>query len=516
MRRYSITDEEIKRALEDADGVISKAASSLNIPRKTFSNWVHKMVTICDLKPDTELNFRPKKKARYIITSVQNNTDIHTPFFNNLLKLANYYDAQLLIIPIRYKNVNAYINQEDTEVWWPPQCAKYYLNDTVNLNSNLAVLGDLKICATASQPLSGLETMAGRKSIIVGHPKVSLRMVATPSWAFPKQMQTTGSISLRNYSVSKAGKLADEAHKLAATIVEVQDDLFWTRQITATQDGSFYDLNLFFGVNEDKPKQTNVAGLSLGDIHVGFTDPEVMEATWCEGGLVDLLKPDNIYLHDVLDFYSQSHHNKNNLFTRFLRHKQAKSNVAAELQNVLHHHNMYWGRTEANIFYIPSNHHDHLTRWLNDTSGKDDIENSLIYHELMYKSLSHIQSLQTIPNPLELFLRGKLINENKTFFPGRNEKVELLGNAIVHGDKGANGAKPSARSFAKSGYKFIYGHTHTNSIDGGSTGHGTNSLLDLDYNQGLTNWIHSDTVIYLDGNTAILNCIKGRFYVFPR
>lgn len=507
-RKWDVTDEEVRQALENNAGVITAAAASLGVPRKTFSNWVHNLVVTTDQAPDSTLNLKIKKSGRYVVTCAQNNTLIHKPFIRALERYCDYMDAQLIVLPIRYKNVNAYINKDDTDCWWPEELTPYYLNRGVDLNENLRI-DEIKVAATAVSPLSGLENIAGHKSAIVGHPRVQLKMVATPTWMLPKQLLTTGSCSLKNYSISKVGKKAHRYHTTGAVLIGVKGDLFWTRQLTANDKGCFYDLDTFYSPDEEPVTGVRVAGISLGDTHNDFMAEGVKKATW--GGpdsIMAVLNPERIYLHDLFDGHTVSPHNRNDLYSKFEKFCSKTNSVSEELDRVVSNWNTLWGRQDAEIYVIRSNHNDWLTRWLNDIDPRQDLENAILHYELQLAMLHGIKKTGKRPDPLEVYLRPRIINPHRAHFPKPGERVEVCGIAILHGDKGANGAKPSILSYSKCGIKIVFGHGHQSAKEGDATSSGTNSELLMGYNNdGLSSWIQSNTVIYQDGNTSIYTII---------
>src|SRR5688572_17387181 len=48
--------------------------------------------------------FRKLTGKRFLITAAQNNTEVHEAFFRTLLVAAEHLDAELIVVPYRYKN----------------------------------------------------------------------------------------------------------------------------------------------------------------------------------------------------------------------------------------------------------------------------------------------------------------------------------------------------------------------------------------------------------------------------
>lgn len=524
------SDDQILKAYKKYSSK-SEAARKLGLPRTTFRNRLNKIlngkekqkekpVNLLLAKPDSELVIK-KKTSRYVITCAQNNTDIFQPFYKNLLKYCEVNKAQLIVIPIRYKNVNAYCPTDQYHVKWPQELKPYFLNDRLELNDNLVVLGDLKINATSSDPLRSINSFSGKKSAIIGHAQLAMKMIASPQYELPKQLLTTGSISQKNYSKSQIGALAEFNHTYGASVVEVCGDKFFTRQINALDDGSFCDLLTEYK-NGEVEHYDRVEALVLGDLHGIRMDQDVIKTTFeGDNSIVNYLKPKKIVCHDVIDFYNQNHHNKGNIFLEYAKYHGKQNNVEEELKNFADFHNKYFSKTDTEYYYISSNHHDAFTRWLMECDPKKDPENALFYHYTMYNLLKntrwdHKNGDPILMNPFKFFMEQHVSNWENTHFVGRNSKLEIKGiDCSQHGDKGINGTRASGSSFSKTCYKMIIGHGHSPFICKGVYGVGTNSRLFMGYNSGYSSWMHTDCVIYRNGKRSLLNIIKGEWFKPP-
>ena len=146
--------------------------------------------------PDANRTFNRKLKPgtkRYIITAAQNATPVHEEFWKALRRAAKDMHAEILVVPLRYKNATSEwtASQENAE-WWHDEVSPFLWNTRRRLNANLTLLGDLKTQPTASAPLSGFEAMTGGESGIIGHTKLQLKVVPSPSHKYPKILTTTG------------------------------------------------------------------------------------------------------------------------------------------------------------------------------------------------------------------------------------------------------------------------------------------------------------------------------------
>ena len=184
-----------------------------------------------------------RRGSRFIVTCAQNATPVHKGFFASLLQAAKHLDAELIVIPIRYKNpTSRWSASQANAEQWAAEVQPYLCNTRIRLSKNLVVLGDVKTQPTASSPLTGFEAITHGESAILGHTKLQLKTVPTPQNALPKVLTTTGAVTVHNYTDSKAGKLGEFHHTLGATLVELEGGRFHLRQLNADKDGSFYDL----------------------------------------------------------------------------------------------------------------------------------------------------------------------------------------------------------------------------------------------------------------------------------
>ena len=81
----------------------------------------------------------------------------------------------------------------------------------------------------------------------------------------------------------------------------------------------------------------------------------------------------------------------------------------------------------------------------------------------------------------------------------------------MHGHLGANGGRGNIRSFARMGRRANIGHSHTAGIVEGIWQSGTSSLLDLEYNIGMSSWSHSDILTYANGKRAMITMSGGKY-----
>jgi hypothetical protein len=452
-----------------------------------------------------------KPAKRYLITAAQNATPLHTGFWQALDQARLFYDAELLVIPLRYRNPTSRFEAKnaETDEWWDPKVVPFLWNVRKQINKNLTVLGDIKIQPTAVEPLTGLEGFSGAESCIVGHTKLSFRTVPTPGSKMAKIMTTTGACTKKNYSDSRAGKHGEFHHTLGAVIVEVKGDKFWLRHLNANSNGSFTDVDKrfeSFQVTEALP----AAAVVLGDTHVDFTDLSVDRATFGRGGLVDAVRAKKIIWHDLLDAYSVNPHHKGNPFNAIAKLQAGRDDVAAEVQRAIDFVVKRTGARES--FIISSNHDDMLHRWILNHDWKTDARNAGFYLETalaIARATKMGDGGTEYPRPFKYWV-DKACQPNVRCL-GTEELIVQGILCSLHGDKGPNGARGSAKNLRRIGIKSVIGHSHSPVISEGCYQVGTSSKLRLEYNEGPSGWLNTHCVIHADGKRQLVTIIEGKF-----
>jgi len=456
---------------------------------------------------------RSTKVQRYVVTSAQNNTPVHRGFFDALRQYCRHNDAELLVIPVRYKNPTGWADRHsEDDLWYPLDVKPYLIDRDLVLNKNIAVMGSIKIQATAVDPVTGLETISGTRSAVFGHGQLRMKTVATPQDKMPKILHTTGSVSQRNYSETKAGAKGKHHHSFSALVVEVVGDVFHLRQLSASSAGSFYDLDKFYTASGVTAGE-GLTALVTGDEHALFMDPVVRAATYeNKDSIVKVLSPNTIVRHDVLDFYPQNHHHNNDRLVRHINAVTGHHDVRQELDTTLA---MIDATTPKGVesLIVSSNHNEALMRWLNEYKPDRDPFNALIYHELcaaVYGEAGWTPQGPKAPDPFELYSRGRL-QCNHQFLSDRKSHLIKGIDVGQHGDRGANGARGAVNSFAMSEYKMIVGHSHSPAIKFGAYQTGTSTYLQLGYNRGLSSWLQTHCGIYPNGKRVLISVINGEW-----
>lgn len=446
---------------------------------------------------------------RFFITGAQNATPVPANILKSIERYCDKTKSKLVVVPYRYKNPTSNFTDKDHD-WWDNSIAKYIVDRRANICENLVLLGDVKVQPTAARPLTGLDGFTGTSSGIVAHPKADLKTIPTRQGDLAKIMQTTGAITIENYTPSKAGAKGKFHHNFGGLIVEVdrKNGLFHMRRVSINRDGTFYDLEKQYGPDFDK-KHKGVEGLILGDVHQWWIDPIVDKAI---PGLIKHLNPKRVVMHDVVDSYSVSHHHAKMPFTNYAKHHAGMTNIRREIMDFCE-----WSKSLTSKFkkteftLVPSNHHEHIRRWVEEANWKTDPENAEFYletaHHMIKNTVMTAGGAET-PDPFKFWINKmspklNLISTDNSYMIGPFE-------CGMHGHIGPNGARGSLKSLSKIGVKVIVGHVHSPGEEDGSLAVGV-CASDMEYANGPSSWLNSQAVVYPDGKATLIHIINGKY-----
>lgn len=448
----------------------------------------------------------------FVFTAAQNDTAPVPGFLEALEAYVEDRDGVLGVIPIRYRNPTraSTPSGEDDGLTWDPALRPYLVENDIEITPDLVVLGSIRTQATASNPLCGMAARSKGASAIFGHSKLAMETVATPHDKLPKILYTTGAVTKKNYSTTKAGDLARFHHVHSAIVVERDGERFWIRSIS--WDGkAFCDLDERWTADGWDGK-AKVKALITGDEHSWFMDPTVRALTYdAPGNIVDTLEPEVVVRHDVFDSYSISHHHRHNTITRAVKARAGKGSVERELEDCVAMIDATTrGRFRNKI--VESNHNEHLTRWLRGSDSEVEAENLIAFYEL---KAAVLRSARMGPggveheSPFKLWAAERF--ESDVDFLGRDESYRVGGIELgLHGDEGINGARGSARALSRIGVRTVVGHSHSPCIFEGCWQVGTSSLLRLEYNRrGPSGWLHTHAIIHENNRRQMIHILHG-------
>lgn len=472
-------------------------------------------------KPDERPKFNRKLASKtFVITAAQNATPVHEKFMQTLLQFCKYNDAELIVIPLRYKNpTSRWTASQQNEERWAEEVQPYLFNQRRKLNDNITLLADIKTQPTMMHPLTGLDGHTHGESGILGHTKLQFKTVPTPQSKLPKMMTTTGAVTVPNYTDTRIGKQGEFHHILGAVVIEVESrKIFHMHHIQARKDGAFILNDKMYGADwsggevVDAPPALAVV---FGDAHYRFRDPDTVRGTFEPGGLLDVLKPQALVWHDLLDAYAVSPHHEKNPIIQLAKHREGFNNIQREVRETV----AWMIEMSRGIpsYIVPSNHDDMLSRWIMRADWKTDAENADFY---LQTALQMVRSAKMGPGGAQyldpfVYWADSIAAETgaDNIIALRRGQSLLIGGieCSMHGDKGPHGARGSVKNLSRLGVKVISGHGHSPAIEEGHTRVGTMSRLDLEYNEGPSGWLNTHASIDALGKAHLHHLINGKF-----
>jgi hypothetical protein len=460
-----------------------------------------------------ETRVQTKTGNRFVITSAQNNTEIHGAFFRSLIAYCNHNGSELLIAGYSY-NKNAFSNphqvtKDSADLWYAEELQPFLVNKPIRLAKDLVFCAELDISPTAVDPLSGLDSYTRSASGIFPHAKVAMKSMATMKNDAARFLYTTGTVTSLNYIQRKAGQKAEFDHVFGALVVEVDDDGDWfVRQINAGEDGSFYDLDSHYsacGITSARPE-----AITWGDFHEEKRSA-VVEAACFDGdsSILESLRPREQHVHDLADFTARNHHNRGDAYFLAQMHFAGTASVEDGMRacgRKLAKIERDWCRTVV----VESNHDQAFRRWLGEADGHRDPVNARYWHLWNLAMFTAIESQSHEPLIFEEAVRATTTDalKNTTFLREDDSWVlcrEQGGiEAGLHGHRGPNGSRGSPRSFRQLGRRVNSAHAHSCSIFGGIYTAGVSGMLDMGYNRGPSSWSASHILTYANGKRTIV------------
>lgn len=474
-------------------------------------------ISLTDLRfPLSEKRRKEIARAkRVVVTAALNNCPIDKGVWQSILGYAKHNKAAIVVLPIRYKNPTTQMQGKELdgpEYWWPQELMPYLTDELIQLHEKFWIMGHVSVQATVVHPLVGLEDLSRGSSAVFGHGQLSMRMVPTPQHKLPKVLYTTGSISEPRYSSTKAGIRGNFHHGKGGVVIELDGPRFHIRALVADDDSSFYDIDRYYHPKGSK-KSPGALGLVTGDEHALFADLKCKKATFtAKNSIVRVTKPAHVIRHDVFDGYSISHHGRKDVVTQIAKHRAGVNGVLDELELTVRHIDSTTPEGVKNLI-VSSNHHDHLLRWLKETTPLDEPWNADAWISLWASLKDTIRMGDggaECADPFALWAKPRLKSETEFLSSDSDRTIGGIGIGL-HGHNGANGARGSLRSFARLGLRTITAHSHTPGIEHGAYRVGTSSQLKLEYTRGPSSWAHCHCLIHPNGKRQLLFVIEGKW-----
>ena len=519
--------ERIAELYKQFGGNVAAIAKEMGLARGTIHDHIQKMggikrpIAAGSVKGIVEEPAKlPKKESvkRYILTSAQNNTYVNKPFWENLLALAKHYEAEIMVGTFSY-NQNRFgelavkkdkAKPVDKELWFDPAIQPYIKDERIELGEGLVWCGEMNIIPTADDPLSGLETYTHRKSAIFPHVKLAMRSIATMQGEGTKMNYTTGSVTQMNYIQKKAGLKAEHHHSYACLVVEVNHEgNWWVRQVGAA--GSTCQLQDLDVVADNGTVTTGnkIDSITWGDLHATILDP-VVEKVSLE--MLDYLKPNTQFLHDVLEGASVNHHTAGNAHEKFKVYLRGLSKVEDELKLTIDKIKGY-DRPWCKTVVVDSNHDSWIMKWLREHDYRTDPANAVFFLEAQLAVYQSMKYGDDRFHMLEWAMRKYGLRPEVQFL--RTDESYTICNGKIecgqHGHLGPNGQRGTPQNLCRIGRRANTAHTHTAGIFSGLYVAGTSTKLSWGYNVGPSSWSWSHILVYPNGKRCIVTIWNGKW-----
>lgn len=454
-------------------------------------------------------------KTTFIITTAVGDTKAHKGFLAAMDTFCEKNNAQAVIMPCEsvtnsFENGSATFDSAFND-------SKYlFVNEDIQLNSNLT-LASVQVSAKNVRPITGLSRLGNREgTFIFASPKQFLEYVPSGnSRGNNFGIMTTGACTIPDYYnnvyVSKRlSYIADFDHTMGGVIVEIKDDKTFTfRHFQADEAGNIFDMGRKYS---PKGEVYSVpVSVVMGDLHATEADEDVLEYFL---NLFHTMDVDNVFLHDIFEGVSISHHIKD-IVDMSMRSIEGKASLREELAHTGAMVSQIHNRIAPKIrtYIVKSNHDEFLDRYLREGRYINDPTNH--YSALMIAP-SLFEDSDTLEYGITLAESGNtkdpLWSQNNIVFLSREDSFKIGGvECAAHGDLGQNGAKAGLASLEKIYGNCIVGHAHSAAIHRGVFRVGTLTKLNMGYNRGPSTWTHTCGIVYEDGQKQLINADYSEF-----
>jgi hypothetical protein len=444
-------------------------------------------------------------------TGAQNETPINRKQLASMLMYESFLGSELnkvaniAFIPIRYRNPTTPtedINKKK-DMWWVDEVKDRIYYNTIEFG-DVKIGADVHITPTAKMPLSGYESKAEGSHLVLGSPRIHFKTLPRLRNTPLRSMSTTGVITRKNYSKSKAGDTAASHHSYGFTIIEKKKDgnCHIPRNIYVTDDGEFTDL-CYKVTPEGVTRIDAVEAIVWGDIHKEVMDENIYKKT---KKLCKLLKPKVHVLHDLLDGGRFNPHERKDVFVKRRKILRNEYLIDEEVDEAVDFPKRLLKECGGEkVYIVQSNHDEFLDRHITDTDWKKDLHNSAAY--LKYASIQQTVDLEDYGNIFGYLLKGK--------YPKKKHGVKYLKygdlltikgfNCAMHGDHGTNGSRGSIMQYKRVNFKMIHGHNHSPIIMDGVTSVGLTGKVHQYYTRkGISTHAYSHCLIHENGKRQLL------------
>jgi hypothetical protein len=468
------------------------------------------------------------KGRKFIFTGAQNDAEVH-PIWDNLVAYAKHLKADLVVGPGTYET-QWWSENNPVARAYAKEIADYLCFGQMAIGDNFLFCGEMNILPTASAPISDLGTYTRGRWGVYPHAKRQLKSIpSTDPNRQAHQVMTTGLCTKPKVIPRKAGIKAIFHQVAGAVIVEFdKDGDIFCRQITAGNDGAFYDFDVQVRNGKVIKGQPTVRYMTLPDVHERKLGPKNASAIFGidiinkkrtkEGGLIDRLKPQDIFVHDLFDNESRNPHNiGDNAMAHELSYR-GRNKVLDEITSAAVFLTLL-ERPWMQINVVESNHDLALEGYVRSGRYRGDGNNIRLGLQLEDAYLGHREAVADALDAYRKPPKFSVLEYAIRRFSKGLKKVHWIydGDSFIvdgvecghHGFRGANGAKGTVAGFARLGRKMSIGDKHSPEIDEGVYVDGVTEL-DQRYNRGPSGWAVACIAQYLDGKRTIITLQNGK------
>jgi len=465
---------------------------------------------------------------KFLFTGAQNDAPIHEAFWANLQSYAAHIGAEIVVGPWTYET-QWWSENNPTSRAYDTALSDHLCFGQMAIGGNFVFCGEMNTLPTAARPISDLVTYSRGRWAVFPHAKLQLKSVpSTDPLQQAYQVMTSGAVTRPKVIPRKAGVKSIFHHIIGATVVEFdRDGDVFCRQISATDDGSFYDLDAFVA----KGRVTTghrVRSIVVADVHRAKLRPQNTLATFgvdllsgdrdSDDNLIDTLRPEQIFLHDIFDMQARNHHHVGDNAYSYEMAVRGRDSVLDEIADVADFL-VVNQRPGLKINVVESNHDLALERWVREGRYRNDGKNIRIGIQLEEAYLAYreefgkaLEQFETPPkfSVLECAvrkLRSKL-GSVQWLYDGTSYKVDGI-ECAHHGFRGTNGAKGTVAGFAKIGTKISIADKHSPEIMDAVYVAGAMELQH-GYNKGPSSWCVSHIIQYRNGKRTLITIQNGK------
>ena len=152
-------------------------------------------------------DLRSGEVRRWIVTSAQDDTDVHPRFWSNLRAYATSLGAELLVGGFTYQTIR-HSDRLTLTGTFREEVRPFLRFDPMDLGPVL-FCAEMNTLPTAARPLSGLLSYSRGRDAIFPHAKLAYQTAPAPRGEHVPSLMTTGACTVPNYVDKKAGKKAN-------------------------------------------------------------------------------------------------------------------------------------------------------------------------------------------------------------------------------------------------------------------------------------------------------------------